>query len=787
MALRVQDGKSLFGATSALAAPFRALAIVCRPVAADMPVRSEADSAFKGKIGVSATESTPDWPKSVEAPHGAPNIVLILLDDIGFADTSVFGGAAQTPELNKLAMQGLRYNNFNTAAMCSPTRAALLTGRNHHRVGFGTISDAAGGYPGYNSVWKESTASIAQVLKLNGYSTAAFGKWHNTPLWEITPTGPFDRWPTGLGFEYFYGFMGGADNQWEPAKLYRNTTPVDPPATPQQGYHLTADMTDEAISWIRTHDSLAAGKPYFLYFATGAVHSPHHAPKEWIDRYKGRFDRGWDELNKEIFARQKKLGVIPADARLTPRPKEIPAWNSLSADQKQLYARQMEVYAGFVAHTDAQVGRLLEAVRSAPGGDNTLIMYIVGDNGAAGEWSLHGSTSITFDVQEQLKDLDKLGGPEVSFNIYSKGWAWAGSSPFRYWKTIASHFGSTRNPLVVSWPERIKMGGGIRSQFTHVNDVAATLYEAAGVTFPEIFAGVEQQQLDGASFLSTFNESGARSTHRTQYFEMRGNRAIYQDGWVASARHEGGEVWLPATNADFASDRWELFHVAEDFSEARDLAKSHPQKLKELKALFDSEAWKNDVYPLGGAFSRGKPSLTSERQEFVYYPSTSRIPDALIPVAFTSYVSGQLSYRITADVLIPDQGAEGVLAAYGDRVSGFVWYVKDGCLVYENRVGAQRQVLVSQVALPRGRAMLAFALKRDELRKDKPWWEQAASGTGYLYINGQLAAQAKLPAVWRASTRALWLGRSENLPVSPAFEPPFEFTGVLDKVTIELQ
>lgn len=440
-----------------------ATAIPYRSFAVDAPSQAEASSSFKGKIGFSAKESTPDWPKSVKAPKDAPNIVLILLDDIGFADASTFGGTAQTPELDKLAAQGLRYNNFNTTAMCSPTRAALLTGRNHHRVGFGIIADFAGGYPGYNSVWKKSTASIAQVLHVNGYSTAAFGKWHNTPDWEITPTGPFDRWPTGLGFEYFYGFMGpgGEDNQWEPAKLYRNTTPVNPPATPERGYHFTADMTDEAIRWIRTHESLAAEKPYFLYFATGAVHDPHHAPKEWIDRYQGRFDRGWDELNKEIFARQKKLGIIPANAKLTPRPKEVPAWNSLSADQKKLYARQMEVYAGFIAHTDAQVGRLLNAVRATTDGDNTLVMYIVGDNGSAGWAPLDGATSGASTVQEQLQYLDKLGSPEIPNNIYSKGWAWAGNTPFQYWKTIASHFGGTRDPLVVSWPARIKEDKGI--------------------------------------------------------------------------------------------------------------------------------------------------------------------------------------------------------------------------------------------------------------------------------------------------------------------------------------
>lgn len=758
------------------------LAISFRSGAADP---SQTSAAMKAEGGAGAGESTPTWPRPVAAPEHAPSIVLILLDDIGFADTSTFGGVAQTPELDKLAARGLRYNNFNTTAMCSPSRAALLTGRNHHRVGFGVISDAAAGHPGYNSVWKKSTASIAQVLRMNGYSTAAFGKWHNTPDWEITPTGPFDRWPTGLGFEYFYGFMRGQDSQWEPAALYRNTIPVDPPVTPEKGYHFTADMTDEAIGWIRTHTSLAANRPYFLYYATGAVHSPHHAPKEWIERYKGRFDRGWDELNKQIFARQKKLGVIPASARLTPRPKEIPAWDSLSTDRKKLYARQMEVYAGFVAHTDDQIGRLLAAVRAAPGGDNTLVVYIVGDNGAAGWLTMDGFTSSAYTVEAQLDQLDKLGSAEIPNNIYSKGWAWAGSTPFQYWKTVASHFGGTRDPMVVSWPARIKDHGGVRSQFTHVNDVAATLYEAAGVTPPVAVDGVEQQQLDGTSFLATFSDPSVPSSHRTQYFEMLGNRAIYDDGWVAAAKHGDGAMWMTKKESDFAADRWELYHVAEDFSEARDLAAKYPDKLRELQALFDTEARKNDVYPLSSSFSRGKPSLTADKREFVYYPSTSRIPEAVLPEALTSHFRANGSYRITAHVSIPEQGAEGVIATSGDRAGGFAWYVKDGRMVYENRVGQRQQILVSEVPLPRGPATLAFSLEKDEPREDKALWE-TVSGTGRLYINGQLAAQARFPVLGQAKN-ALWLGRSKNSFTSSSFAPPFEFSGVLEKVTIELQ
>lgn len=755
-----------------------AIAIPCKSFATDA---LQPEPSFKGKIGVSAKDSTPDWPQAVKAPKGAPNIVVILLDDIGFADASTFGGVAQTPELDKLAAEGLRYNNFHTTAMCSPTRAALLSGRNHHRVGFGIIADFAGGYPGYNSVWKQSTASIADVLHLNGYSTAAFGKWHNTPDWEITPTGPFDRWPTGLGFEYFYGFMGpgGAENQWEPTKLYRNTTPVDPSATPEQGYHVTTDITNEAISWIRTHESLAPEKPYFLYLATGAVHGPHHAPKEWIDQYRGKFDQGWDRLREENFARQKKLGVIPADTKLTPRPKEIPAWNSLSADKKKLYARQMEVYAGFIAHTDAEIGRLLKAARSGQTEDNTMIMYVVGDNGAAG-----GVYDLPPEMlQEQLRHIDELGSPKIPSNGYAGEWAWAGNTPFQWWKTVASHFGGVRDPLIVSWPARIKDKGGLRTQFTHVNDVAATLYDAIGISLPSVVKGAEQQPLDGVSFAQTFTNANAPSNHHTQYFELMGNRAIYQDGWVAAARHPASMDWVSSNEADYAKDRWELYHVAEDFSEARDLAKKYPDKLKALQTVFDVEARKNDVYPLGAAFSPGKPSLTSGKREFIYYPGTQRIPDALLPDL------AQSSYRMTADILIPEAGAEGVIASYGSRETGFVWYVKDGHLVYENRAGEQHQILTSQTLLPRGRTSLAFAFERSEAdknKKDKKWWE-GGSGTGRLYINGQIAAEAALPQVFQARDTAMFIGRAAGSPVSTAFSQPFAFTGSFEKVIVEMQ
>jgi arylsulfatase A-like enzyme len=749
--------------------------------AAEPPPGSSA--YFGGKIGLTAERSVPNWPKAVSASAGAPNIVVILLDDVGFGDTSTFGGLAQTPELDKLAAQGLRYNNFNTTAMCSPTRAALLTGRNHHRVGFGVITEYAGGYPGYDSIWKDSAASIAEVLRRRGYSTSAFGKWHNTPDWEISPIGPFDRWPTGRGFEYFYGFMGpaGMENQWEPTRLYRNTTPVDAPATPKQGYHLTTDITDEAIRWIDEHEARAPDKPYFLYFATGAVHAPHHAPREWIDRYRGAFDMGWDQLNAEIFKRQQHLGVIPSHTELTPRPSEIPAWASLSTDRKKLYARQMEVYAGFISHTDYEVGRLLKEVRSGASGDNTLVLYIVGDNGASGGGPLDGYAWGATTVAEQLRQIDKLGGPEIPMNLYSGGWAWAGDTPFQYWKTIASHFGGVRDPLVVSWPAKIKKVGGLRSQFTHVTDVAATLYDVVGISLPLSVNGVEQQPLDGVSFAQTFNDSGAPSAHHTQYFELLGNRALYNDGWVAAARHQSATDWFGTTDTDYSKDRWELYHVSEDFSEAHNLALQRPDKVEELKDLFDQEAKKNGVYPLGGSRSPGKPSLTDGRRELTYLSSEQRIPVADVPPL------GTMSYRISADVVIPESGAQGILASCGDRAYGFTWYVKDGHVVYENKAGTHHEMITSRTRLPPGKVRLVYEFQRDNptpARGDD--WDHTA-GKGRLYINGVLAGQASFSSVELSDDRALYVGHATGAAVSDAYTQPFTFTGGIEQIKVELR
>ena len=743
------------------------------------------DRPFKGKIGLNAKDSLPDWPQPVRAPKDAPNIVIVLWDDIGFADVSTFGGTAQTPELDRLATQGLRYINFNVTSMCSPTRAALLTGRNHHRVGFG-VAEGAGGFPGYSSVWKKSTVSLAEVLRRNGYSTAVFGKWHNTPHWEISPIGPFDRWPTSLGFEYFYGFIAGMENHWEPSRLYRNTTAIEAPATPQMGYHLTTDIANEALSWLHTHQSLVPEKPYLIYFATGAIHSPHHAPKEWIERYRGRFDRGWDELRAETFVRQKQLGVIPANAQLTPRPNEIPAWDSLSADQKKLYARQMEVYAGFVAHTDYEIGRVLRAVQEGPGGDNTLIVHIVGDNGPA-TGGQDGATDGTLAVTDQLKHIDELGSARVPLNWHAAGWAWLASTPFQWWKTYASHFGGVRNPMIVSWPARIKDRGGVRRQFTHVNDVAGTLYEVTGISFPSMVDGVKQQPLDGVTFAQTFDHPDAPSRHHTQYFEMLGNRAMYQEGWIAAARHSN-EFSTSPRSLDFTQDRWELYHVEEDFSQSRDLAAEYPRKLKELRALFDRDARKNDVYPLGGtAPYPDTPSLRAGRHHFVFYPGMPRLTETAFPP-----LAGR-SYRIAAHATIPDTGAEGILLSYGGRESGFTFYLKNDRLIYEsNPLNGARVILASNIPVPRGNVVLTYEYVNESVQEGRNTLERLVGGIslgkGRLLINEQVVGEAQLPGamiVSRAGPGSLGIGQAFGSPVSDAFSVPFKFTAALSRVEVE--
>jgi arylsulfatase len=743
---------------------------------------------FAGQVGRTYKESKPDFPQPVRAPTGAPNIVLILLDDVGYSQTATFGGSIATPNLDKLAKNGLRYTQFHTTALCSPTRAALLTGRNHHSVSTGVITELATGFDGYTSVLPKSAATVAEILRLYGYNTAAFGKWHNTPDWETSSAGPFDRWPTSLGFEYFYGFFGGDTNQWQPA-LVENTRPIQRPAA-RKDYHLTTDLADRAINWVRAQKSVAPDKPFFLYFATGAAHAPHHAPQEWIDKYKGKFDHGWDRERELTFERQKQLGVIPPTAQLTKRPKELQAWDSLSADERRLYARMEEVFAGFLSHTDYQVGRLLDAVSQLDNSDNTLILWVVGDNGASGEGTPTGSVNEILyfnaepvDVATNLKMIDQLGG-EMTYNHYPAAWAWAGDTPFQWMKQVASHFGGTRNPMVVSWPRKIADKGGVRSQFHHVIDIAPTILEAVGIDQPRLVNNIPQQPMEGVSMAYTFPPANINmaSRHLTQYFEMVGNRAIYHDGWLAASMRRVPWMPQPLTD-DLDTARWELYHVADDYSEAHDVSDSFPQKLRAMQDLFWTEASRYHVLPIddrGGARfdSNLRPKLNPDRRAFTFYPGTIRVPEGAAPDLKNR------SFAITADTAIPAAGAEGVLLTQGGRFGGYAFFVQGGRLhfVY-NYLGKARYTIDSTEPVPSGNVTLGFEFAYDGGGIGK-------GGAGALFINGKKVGQGRIEKTVRlrySLDETFDVGEDTGTPASESYQIPFRFSGNLNQVRVELK
>jgi arylsulfatase A-like enzyme len=731
----------------------------------------------------------PEWPQLPHPTAGSPNVVLILLDDVGFGATSVFGGPVETPELQKLAAAGLRYNRFHVNAMCSPTRAALLSGRNSHEMAFGNITELAAGYPGYTSLWPKESASVAEVLKENGYSTAAFGKWHNTPTWEVNAAGPFDRWPTGLGFEYFYGFLSAQTSQWEPT-LYRNTLPADPLAARRPGYHLTTDLVDDAVSWVHRHDALASDKPFFLYFATGATHVPHHVPAEWIAKYKGKFDEGWDVIRERVFARQKELGVIPANAELTPRPKEIPAWNSLTPDQKKLLTRQMEVYAGFLSHTDHELGRLLAAIRADGHSDDTVIFYIPGDNGASAEGGFEGRDSVGFDgkapnVAERLEHIDDLGG-EMFLNHYATAWAWSLNSPFQWAKEVASHLGGTRDPLIVSWPGHVAQPEIVRNQFTHVNDIAPTIYDLASITPPAEVNGVKQTQLEGFSFADTFEHPNAAGRHNVQYFEMLGSRGIYKDGWWAgSFNHLPWPSGKAPFNAAPEQKPWELYHLEDDYSQAHNVAAQYPEKLKELKDVFEAEASRNHVYPLEPFRPDSQPLITTGKTTFEYRSGQQPIPSASAPRV------SQRAHIITAELDIPSQGASGVIVAEGGRYGGFTLYAKNGTLIYESNINGHRagEVVASEALVP-GRSTVKAEFVPDNPPPAQPAVSFAPqtplAGTITITINGKAVGSGHLTGIGN-NTDTFDIGYDRGSPVSANYSSPFAFTGQVESVRVELK
>jgi len=738
------------------------------------------------KIGLTHKDSVADFPKPRLGPDGAPNVLLVILDDVGFGWPSAFGGLIEMPTAERLANNGLRYNQFHTCALCSPTRAALLTGRNHHTAHSGVIGELATGFPGYDGIIPKSCATIAELLSQNGYATGWWGKNHNVPDNQTSEAGPFENWPTNQGFDYFYGFIGGETDQFLPA-LYRGTRAVPVPYSIEEGYHLDLDLANDCIDWMRRQKSIAPDRPFFAYFATGSAHGPHQPPKDWRGRNAGKFDMGWDEYRKTVHQRQLEMGVIPAGTALTERPAEIPAWDDHSDDEKRLFARFAENYADFLQHTDYQVGRVVEAIEGMGELENTLVIYIIGDNGSSAEGSLIGTLNefvgmngFFYTVDQLLPRIDEIGLPGTCVN-YPVGWAWAGDTPFQWTKQIASHFGGTRNGMLVSWPKQIKEKGQVRSQFHHVIDIAPTLLEVIGIAQPSMVHGVSQKPIEGVSLAYSFDEAKAPGKRYTQYFEMFGNRALYHDGWMASCRH-GRLPWISFGTWDFADDKWELYHIADDFSQAVDLAEQYPEKLRELQDLFLAEASKYNVLPLDDRFAeRGdvtlRPSYFYGLDSVTFYPGMIRLPEGSAPKTHN------VTHTITAYAEIPPDGAEGVLVCLGGDTAGWSFYIMDGKLVYHyNWFDMERYEVVSDVNVPAGKVELKCHFVNETSVLGGP-----ASVT--LFINGEQVGMGKIEKQVRGrfSVETLDVGLDTLTPVSKTYEhkSPFWFTGIIEKVHFE--
>ncbi len=723
----------------------------------------------------------------VKAPEGAPNIVIVLIDDIGFGHSSAFGGPINMPTLEKLAGAGLRYNRFHTTALCSPTRVALLTGHNHHPNNAGAIMELATAFPGNTGVRPRNITTLAEILRQNGYSTAAFGKYHETPPWEVSVSGPYDRWPTGSGFDKFYGFIGGETNQWAPA-IFDGVTRMEPPQTP--GYHFTTDMTNNAINWVSAQQTLTPDKPFYMYFAPGATHAPHHVPKAWIAKYKGQFKGGWDRLRETTFARQKKLGVIPADTKLTARPKEIPAWDDMSAQQKQLFERQMETFAGFAEHTDAEVGRLVAQLEKIGVLENTLFFYIVGDNGSSAEGGPEGTynemmvlNGIVGKAEQMMDHIDTWGDP-TTYPHFAIGWAWAGNTPFQWTKQIASHFGGTRNGMVLHWPKGIKASGELRSQFHHVIDVAPTALEAAKIPQPKTVNGIAQRPMDGVSMLYSTDDAKAANRRTTQYFEMFGNRGIYHEGWVACTRHS--IPWLMAQNPPLSDDVWELYKVDEDFSQANNLAARNPEKLKELQAIFLKEAERNQVLPIDDRRAErfnpaiaGRPDIMGGRKTLTVYPGMV----GMLENAFIN-VKG-VHHTVTAEVELKDQKTNGVIIAQAGYFGGWTLYMKGGKAHHEyNWFALERTNIGGKTALAPGKHTIRYEFIPDAA---KP----GTGGKSILSVDGKKVAEAQIPKTQPfafSGDEGADVGLDAETNVSPDYKQNANaFTGKIDKVTVEVK
>ena len=752
------------------------------------------DPQYVGLTTYDAKDPDTKFPpiEPLRPPKGAPNVLIVLLDDVGFAASSAFGGAISTPTAERLAKGGLKFNRFHTTALCSPTRQAMLTGRNHHSVNMGSICELATSAPGYSSVLPKDKAALAMTLKLNGYSTAQFGKCHEIPVWQTSPMGPYDQWPSGGGgFEYFYGFIGGETNQYYPA-IYEGTTPVEPDKTPEEGYHFTEDMTNKAIKWVRQQKALMPDKPFFMYFAPGACHAPHHVPKEWADKYKGKFDQGWDKLREQIFARQKELGVVPGDAELTKRPQEIPAWDQMPQELRPILARQMEIYAAFLEHTDHHVGRLVDALKDLEVLGDTLVMYIIGDNGASGEGTLNGSfnemamlngMSGVETVEFMKSKIDEFGGPHA-YNHYAVGWAHAMDTPYQWTKQVASHWGGTRNGTIVHWPKGIKAKGEIRSQFHHVIDVAPTILEAAGLPAPAIVNSVQQAPLEGISMLYAFDNAKAAERRETQYFEMFCNRGIYHKGWTAVTRHS--TPWdaakpLPA----FDDDVWELYDTNKDWTQARDIAKDQPQKLKELQRLWLIEATKYSVLPLDdrrmerfNSDLAGRPQLVKGKTQILFGGMGRLTENCVINIK-------NKSYSVTAEIVVPKSGANGVIIAQGGAFNGWSLYAKDGKLKYcYNLLGIKLFYVESNKAILTGQHQVRMEFKYDG-------GGLAKGGNALLYFDGTKVGEGRVdttvPMIFSAD-ETCDVGKGTGSAVTTDYDPKDnEFSGEVNWVQIDLE
>ena len=745
------------------------------------------DPSYPPITTLDARNATPPPRFEVKAPPGAPNVLVILIDDMGFGQPSTFGGPISMPTLDRLAKGGLRYNEFHVTALCSPTRAALLTGRNHHMANTGAVMDVATAFPGNTGVRPNSVAPLAEILRLNGYSTAAFGKWHQTPGWEVSPSGPTTRWPTREGFDIFYGFMGGETNQWAPL-LYDGMTQIETPHGPN--YHFMTDMTDHAIAWMRYQKALTPDRPFLIYFAPGATHAPHHVPKSWIAKYKGKFDAGWDVMREQTLARQKQLGVVPPGTRLAPKPQAIKDWSTLSPAEKKLFARQMEVYAGFGEMADYEIGRLIQAIDAMGQLQNTIVFYIAGDNGSSAEGGMHGVfnentffNAVPEPIEAQLKRVDQLGGP-MTYSHYAAGWAVAGDAPFAWTKQVASNFGGTRDGMVVYWPKGIKAKGELRFQFHHVIDIAPTVLEVAGLPQPKTVDGITQAPMQGVSMAYTFDDAHAKSTHTTQYFEIAGNRAIYDDGWLAGTVHRA--PWERQPRAMLDNDKWELYDTDKDFSLAKDLAAANPDKLKQMQALFLQEAIKNHVLPIDdrgverlNPALAGRPDLMAGRSSLTLYSGmTGMMESAFINIK-------NRSFSITADVEVPKKNPNGVIICQGGRFGGWTLFLKNGRPMFTyNWVGLNRYTVAAKQPIAPGKATIRFEFATDG-------GKLGAGGTGTLFVNGANVASGRIDntnGLMFSADEGADVGVDEGTPVTEDYAgPDNRFTGKINQVTIALK